>query len=284
MIRDWQGSCIRSARGTWQLRWRGARGTSLIEDREQPFGAFVIETLARRDAELARRWAERAELGAGGGGGPSDDGGKPACTADDVVRTVLAAVRKDGRPSDTLARTGRAVGLEAHRRSATLHQMLEELDLLHEILLQAAEQTAAAAGGDGTGHEALAVARCLSAAVSSLRLAAVEEYANAMAKELRERYRAIRHDLRNPLGTIRSAVALLADESVPPEMRENARIRAMVVRNARSLDQMIGRVLGDDAARLSAFGALAEATASGRKQRDDLARPGQRSDLESGVL
>lgn len=256
----------------------------MIEDREQPFGAFVIETLARRDVELARRWEERAELGAVGGGQSSDDGGKPACTAEDVVRAVLAAAREGGRPGDALSRTGRAVGIEAHRRSAPLHQMLEELDLLQEILLQAAERTAVTADGDGTGHEALAVARCISSTVSSLRLAAVEEYAHAMAKELRERYRVIRHDLRNPLGTIRNAVALLADESGPPEMRESARIRAMVVRNARSLDQMIGQILGDDAARLAAFGALAETTASDRKQRDDLARPGQRPDLKSGTL
>jgi signal transduction histidine kinase len=257
---------------------------SLIEDREQPFGAFVIETLARHHLELARKWAGRAEFGAVTRGEPSDDGETPACAAEDVVHAVLTAVRDDGRPSDVLSRAGRAVGIEAHHRGAPLQQVLEELDALQEVLLHAAERTAATSGGDGTGHEALAVARCISRAVSSLRLAAVEEYAHAMAGELRERYRAIRHDLRNPLGTIRSAVALLADESVPPEMRETARIRAMVVRNARSLDQMIGQVLGDDAARLSAFGALADATASGRKQLDDLARPRERPDLQSGAL
>ena len=266
---------------------------SLIEDREQPFAALVIETLARRDAELAQTWAEQAEIAVSGnrrGGGPSDGGAKPACTAEDVVRAVLTATRSDPtladqvRPSDVVTRTGRAVGLEAHRRNASLYQMLEELDLLQEILLRAAEQVAVTAGGERAGHEALAAARCISSALSSLRLAAVEEYAHAMAKELRERYRTIRHDLRNPLGTIRSAVALLSDESVPPEMRESARIRAMVVRNARSLDQMIGQILGDDAARLSAFGALAEATASARKQRDDLARTRQRPDLEPGAF
>ncbi len=256
----------------------------MIEDREQPFGAFMFETLARRDVELAQTWAERAELGAVDASEPSDNNRSPVYSAKGVVRAVLTAARDGGQPSDVMSSTGRAVGLEAHRRGVSLQQMLEEVDVLQEVLLRAAERTAVATSSDRIEREALAVARWISSAVSAIRLAAVEEYAHAMAGELRERYRVIRHDLRNPLGTIRSAVALLADESIPPEMRETAQIRAMVVRNARSLDLMIGQVLGDDAARLSAFGALAEATASGRKQRDDLARPGQRPDLKAGAL
>jgi K+-sensing histidine kinase KdpD len=138
----------------------------------------------------------------------------------------------------------------------------------------------------------VAVARRITDATSELRLAATLGYTQAIEDELRERYRAIRHDLRNPLGTIRTAVALLTDESVPVEMREILRVRAMVVRNTRSLDQLIGEVLGDGAARLRAFDTPQEvstdsppkSTASVREQRDEIARARQRPDLEPGAL
>jgi K+-sensing histidine kinase KdpD len=112
-------------------------------------------------------------------------------------------------------------------------------------------------------------------------------YAQATEDELRKRYRAIRHDLRNPLGTIKSAVALLTDESAPVEMRESRRVRALVVRNTSSLDQMIAEALGDAAARLRAFETFREVstpTASGREEHDDLARARQRPDFEAGTL
>jgi light-regulated signal transduction histidine kinase (bacteriophytochrome) len=129
-----------------------------------------------------------------------------------------------------------------------------------------------------------------------LRLAATMGYTQAIEDELRERYRTFRHDLRNPLGMIKSAIALLTDESVPAEMRENPRVRAMVVRNASSLDQMIGEGLGDAAARLPAFETSretpgdgpadpsTESATSAREQRDDVARARQRPDLKSGAF
>ena len=65
----------------------------------------------------------------------------------------------------------------------------------------------------------------------------------------------------------------------------------MVMRNASSLDQMIGKALGDTAARLRAFSTLhastglaSESPASVREQRDDIARARQRSDLKSGTF
>jgi hypothetical protein len=106
----------------------------------------------------------------------------------------------------------------------------------------------------------------------------------------------IRHDLRNPLGMIKTAVALLTDESVPPEMRESRRVRALVVRNTSSLDQMIDEVLGDAATRLRAFDTSGETLAdlppapspdsatSGREQRDDVSGARQRPDLEAGTF
>jgi hypothetical protein len=78
-------------------------------------------------------------------------------------------------------------------------------------------------------------------------------------------------------------------------MRAIARVRAMVVRNTSSLDQMIGEALGDEAARLRAFGTVQEApadmppapaasTTSGREQGDNVARARQRPNFETGML
>jgi len=241
---------------------------SLIENREKPPAVFVIERLVHRDAELARWWAERAELGGPVAGEPHD--------GEDLVRAVLDAAVDEERPREALTDHGRTMGAAAHRWGVSLRRMLEELDLLQEILLRAAEQAAADLAGDGGVTTGLAAARCIGGAVSSVRLAAVEAYGEAVEDDLRTRYRAIRHDLRNPLGTIKSAVALLTDESVPAELRQSSRVRAMVARNANSMDRMIADVLGDDAARLAAFataGAAAVAETSRRsrrKQRDDL--------------
>jgi K+-sensing histidine kinase KdpD len=149
---------------------------------------------------------------------------------------------------------------------------------------------------NATGHEGLAVAQRIADATSQLRLAAATGYTQAIEDELRQRYRAIRHNLRNPLGTIKTAVALLTDENVPVETRVSPRVRAMVVRNTRSLDQMIGEALGDAAARLRAFDTSPDTPAdlpadsstewaiSGPKQRDNVARSRQRPNLESGAF
>ncbi|MFN2565278.1 MAG: hypothetical protein ABR499_09755 [Gemmatimonadaceae bacterium] len=273
-----------------------------MEDPKRPFAAFVLETLTRRSAELGQWWAERAQLSVPESGEPSTDGGAPTGhAAERLVRTLLDAAgadvaTKDGaRRNDPVVRAGWAIGIGAHRRNTSLHQLLEALDLLAAALLRAAERAATEHGG-AMGRDGLEIARRIAGSTSLLRLAASSGYTRAVADELRERYRAIRHDLRNPLGTIKSAVALLTDESVPKEMHQSLRVRAMVTRNASSLDQMIGEALGDDAAHLPAFGtprepsneplsdSPADLPASGREQRDDVARARQRPDLESGAL
>jgi signal transduction histidine kinase len=300
-----------------------------MEDREQPFAAFVLEVITHRGVELGQWWTARAQLAAAGAGDPdndgddnddsddNDDGSGETTTgrvADRLVRTLLDAVPDaasdvaddDGAHRDEshpVMQAGSAIGTEAHRRNMPLHQMLEELDLLAAAVLRTAEQAAAEFAGSSTGREGLAVARRIAGATSLLRLAAAKSYAQAVEGELRERYRAIRHGLRNPLGTLKSAIALLTDENVPADLPQRSRVRAMVVRNASSLDQMISEALGDAAARLSVFGASAASLdspgspassadrpasdgsdASGREQRDDVARRRQRPDLESGAF
>jgi hypothetical protein len=291
-----------------QLRSRHVRATSLTEDGKQPFAAFVLEALGRREVELGTQWTEQTSRGspaASGGSEPDDDGRAPGVPAGGVVRAVLALARDEGQSADAASKVGRALGAAAHLRNKPVLQMLEEIDRLEAVLLDAAERAAAQYASTGDGlvprQAGLTVAGRISGAVSLVRLAATKGYTQTAESELRARYRTIRHDFRNSLGTIRSAIALLTDESLPPEMRESSRVRAMVVRNARTLDQMIGEALGDDAASLLALGAprpvlprttgdtsdtsdTSNASDSARNQRDNLLRARQRPDLESGAL
>jgi hypothetical protein len=96
----------------------------------------------------------------------------------------------------------------------------------------------------------------------------------------------LRHDLRNPIGTIRSALSLMADETVPEEARRSPRFSAMIERNTTSLDQMIVARLSDAEARLlssSAPGVAVPSSASPLgESRDDLARPRQSDDRQAG--
>jgi K+-sensing histidine kinase KdpD len=269
-----------------------------MEDQEQPFAAFVLDTLAHQSTELGQWWAERVKRVAADSGEPSSNGDASDThdSAERLVQTLLAAVTDGAYRHESLIQAGTALGVDAHRRNASLHLMLKEIDLLGALVLRAAEGVATEYPANTAGHEGLAVAQRIASATSQLRLAAATGYTQAIEDELRERYRMIRHDLRNPLGTIKTAVALLTDQGVPPDTRESLRVRAMVVRNARSLDQMIGEALGDAAARLPAFDTseetlgdmradpFREPAVSAREQFDDIARARQRPDLESGAF
>jgi signal transduction histidine kinase len=263
-----------------------------MQDQQQPFAVFVLEALVHRSTEVCREWAEHADLASiyAGEPGHNETNQTSDCSSlGSAERLVQAVVAADGnvRHRRVLTHLGTVIGTEAHRRHASLHRMLEELDLLSSLLLRSAADLAGHESA-GSGREGLIVARRITDAMSQLRLAAVQGYAQAMSDELRERYRAIRHDLRNPLGTIKSAIALLTDESVPIEMRESRHVRAMVVRNTSSLDQLIGEILGDTAARLRAFetpgDAMPEASSSTGEQRDDVTRTRKRPDFEAGAL
>jgi signal transduction histidine kinase len=271
-----------------------------MEEQEQPFAAFVLEVLMGRSPELERQWASCAQLATLCVGDPTGNTTTMAQIGGDVtahfIRTVLAAAitaARGVREHRSLTHFGRTVGAEAHRRAVSLHVLLKELDILSVLLLGGAEEIAREELTHGTSSDGLRIARCITEVTSQLRLAAVVGYTEAISDELRERYRAIRHDLRNPLGTIKSAVALLTDETIPAETRESGRVRAMVVRNTSSLDQLIDEVLGDTAAQLRAFDAPRELTAeltpnqlrpSAREKRDDVVRPRESPDLEPGTL
>ena len=91
------------------------------------------------------------------------------------------------------------------------------------------------------------LARRLQHRATLLSLAVIRAHTQAREELLRDRFRQLRHDLRNPLGTIKSVLALMDDESIPIEARANPNFRDIAKRNARSLEEMIADQLGDSA-------------------------------------
>jgi signal transduction histidine kinase len=122
-----------------------------------------------------------------------------------------------------------------------------------EAMALYALETAAAADDMATAADGLAVARRLQRARSLLSLATMKGFVEEYLAGARSRFRSLRHDIRNPLGTIKTAVSLMEDETIPADMRANPRFRAMVKRNASSIDAMIGRRLADSVTREEAF-------------------------------
>jgi hypothetical protein len=209
----------------------------------------MAQALVARAGELGEAWAAR---GAAAVGQPAN--GKPesvddAVAAEELVRTLVAAVG-GGYWHETVMRAGWAAGTRAYWRGVSLYQLLKEIDGGVALLLSAVDVATAGYVGPSTAADGLVVARRLSDASSFLRLAAAGGYTRAMTDELRKRYRAIRHDLKNPLGTITSAVALMDDETVPEKTRQDPRMREMLARNARSMEAKITAALGDSAAQL----------------------------------
>jgi signal transduction histidine kinase len=155
----------------------------------------------------------------------------------------------DARPSGDVMRLGWSAGRAAFAAGLSVHHVVRDADLLLAVVLADVERALEEAPAAGAGPaEAFTVARRLHRATGRYGQAAVSGFVHALLAELRERYRLLRHDLRNPLGTIRSALSLMEDETVPAETRHGPGIRAMVARNAGSLDHLIALGLDDAAA------------------------------------
>jgi signal transduction histidine kinase len=204
----------------------------------------VADGLAAQCTELAARWLTQARAVA-----PRASG---AGIAGDRVRNarlcmvLIAVLRGDARCKDEVMRVGWETGDLAYATGSSLHHLLKELDLLSAMLLYAA-QCIAAGSPAATAADGIAVARRLASAVSLLVLAASKGFMHAYLSEQQQRYRTLRHDLRNPLGTIKGVVSLMEDPTVSPEMRNDPRFRTMVARNALTLDALIGDRLSDAA-------------------------------------
>ena len=213
------------------------------------FDSLAAALLAQAEA-LAARWTERSVAAA-----PRPAGAPgPAANAESVVRALVASLGKDARWPGEVMRFGWEGGTAAHQAGLAPHHVLTDAELLVAVVLAAAEQIVRSAGeedGEGgplaaaTAADGIAAARQIQRAGALYAHAAAASFLHAIVTALRAHYRVLRHDLRNPVGTIRGALSLMEDETVPIEARMGPQVRAMVARNAVSLDNLISTGLDD---------------------------------------
>jgi signal transduction histidine kinase len=214
------------------------------------FQNSVLSTIRGGAAELATRWEAQIKSVA-----LMDDSRLRQAGNADWARRLTDALLGSATPDDLEAQEAIASGLEfgadAFTGGSSLHHTMKALDLLLAMTLYAAET----AIDDSSGHDAgaaqgIRIARHLQRRAALLSLAATRGYMQAYSEALRERLRHLRHDLRNPLGTIKSVLALMTDESVPADARADPRFQTMAKRNARSLEELIADRLSDAGALL----------------------------------
>jgi signal transduction histidine kinase len=214
----------------------------------------LAEAIESRRAEIGASWWKATRTGAEPPPDGDRDGDPLGSQGETLVCAVATALRASRRWHDTVMRAGWTFGVTGHTRRVPLYFLLEDLDLLGGVVLDVAREHAGRGRlGDADADETLALARRAHEAVSLMRLSAVKGYTQSVSEELQRRFRVLRHDLRNPLGTIKSALALMEDETIPAEMRASPRFRAMARKNASSMEALIRTTLGDSAALLPAF-------------------------------
>lgn len=139
------------------------------------------------------------------------------------------------------------LGQLRHQQQASVHQILREYDILSELLEQfVADETRHFPAERVSAAEVMDVLRRLAHALRTLVQTTVDtfvgEYTTTIAKQterLEDFNKALTHELRNPLGTLRFAVAALAREDVLADATAHAR---MVGLTQRSVDRLIERL------------------------------------------
>ena len=223
---------------------KGERSPSALQ-------AAVRATVRSRTAELAARWESQVKsvtLMSDSDVRLADHG----VGAHDLVTALLSsldAADADAGSDEAIAH-GLRFGTDAFMLGTSLHHLTKALDLLSAMALYTVETVIVESGVSGSAVEGVRLARQLQGRSALLSLAATRGYMQAYAEALRERFRHLRHDLRNPLGTIKSVLSLMDDHTVPLDARADPRFQAMAQRNARSLEELIADRLSDAAALL----------------------------------
>ena len=215
-----------------------------------PLASYLADFFARDAVELGAHWQARARS-AVPRAADQQDIAEPALAAR-LVTAVSAALPEEGVWQDNAMSAGWELGAAAQAAGYSSDALLTELELLTAILLYAAERHVDALNvprevATTPPTETFGVIRRLHEAVSLMTLAATRGHAQRQQEDARLHFRSLRHDLRNPIGTIQSAAALMQDETLPAEQRSSARYADMVSRNAQSLEELIARGLADSA-------------------------------------
>lgn len=223
---------------------------SIDERSYRSFQDLILSTTRGRADELASHWVAQLKTVALMAEAQLQNSGHMDW-ARGFTELLLASPGRDENESDDGISTGLTFGAGAFAHGASLHHMMKALDLLSAIVLYAVETTVEQNPQKGASAAyGIRLARHLQRRVALLSLAATRGYTQAYSEALRERFRHLRHDLRNPLGTIKSVLSLMDDESVPLDARADPRFQAIAKRNARSLEDLIADRLSDAAALL----------------------------------
>jgi len=223
---------------------------SMDERSYRSFQDLALSTTRGRAGELAARWVAQVKSVA-----LMDDSqlldGAQTDWARGFTEMLLASSGTDEHESDDGISSGLAFGASAFTHGTSLHHMTKALDLLSAMVLYAVESSIEHLPQNTAGAaQGIRLARQLQQRAAILSLAAARGYTQAYSEALRERFRHLRHDLRNPLGTIKSVLSLMDDESVPLDARADPRFQAIAKRNARALEELIADRLSDVAALL----------------------------------
>jgi len=143
----------------------------------------------------------------------------------------------------TVVEKARQLGELRHEQQASLHQVLREYQLLGEILVTFVQQEAAAASQPPAPAECINVVFRMQQAVALLMQETVETFVGLytrtiaeQAARLEEFTRMAAHEWRQPLGTLRTAAALLRVPELGAEQRDTT--VAMIERNISRLVDM----------------------------------------------
>lgn len=168
-----------------------------------------------------------------------DEGIVPAGTmfAADSLADALGGAWWD----DEVMLGGWTVGSRAYSERAPLPDLVTRLaSLENRALGLALERTGA---GDAIGRaEALDALLRVRDAATLLHEAAVQGFSHSALRALEAHAREVRHELKNPIGTIRNAVAMLQEGSVSRSDEVDAhpgRLHAIAVRGAAQLETLV---------------------------------------------
>ena len=212
----------------------------------------VAARLLEQADDLAGRWIVQARDVAPRDSATDPDGEQDPGDILPMIGALASACRADHTTADDGVALGLAYGTEAFERHVSLHHMLKGLDLLAAMTLYVVERAASEAATmddlPASAADGVRLCRQIQQVAGLLAFAAAKGYTQAVSDGLKDRLRHLRHDLRNPLGTIKSVLALMDDESMSATERSDPKFRAMAKRNARSLDELIVARLSDAAA------------------------------------
>ena len=191
-------------------------------------------TLVESAAPLAARWREQR-----GTSIPSAE----ATTEAEVVRSLVAAIFGDDTETGLIT-AGLEHGRAVHADGLPLYRLIVSIDDLEGLVL------ADLRDGDRTESSSrtdwLVTVERVHAACAVLTQAALQGFTRSMMTDLHKQYRDIRHDIKNPLGTIKNALSLMADAPAK-ESSEAVQFRSMASRNTKALETLIRQRLADGA-------------------------------------